>query len=62
MLSQGAVHLYALKRLHLEMTGVIYLDVSFFSQEFLFDQMEKELNSFLDFSFCLLLLHSQQGK
>lgn len=62
VLRQGAVHLYALKCLRLEMTGMIYLDVSFFSQELLFDWMEKELNPSPDFSFCLLLLHSQQGK
>lgn len=62
MLSQGAVHLYALKSLQLEMTGMIYLDVSFFSQVLLSDLMEEELNLSPNFSFCLLLLCSQQGK
>lgn len=62
VLSQGAVHLYALKSLQLEMTGMIYLDVSFFSQVLLSDLMEEELNLSPNFSFCLLLLCSQQGK
>lgn len=62
VVSWGAVHLYALKSLQLEMTGMIYLDVSFFSQVLLSDLMKKELKLSPNFSFCLLLLHSQQGK
>lgn len=46
-----AVHLYALKNLQLEVTGLIYVDSSFFSQVLLSDLMEKDLKLSPPFSF-----------